>query len=209
MDGTDKEDSKPDDEEGLEEEILTCACLAVLVLQQQLSAGCKRRRPRGRVEKQIRRSVESVMRELGVLTRRYFRMSKQNFWALHSQLEPELQHTSGQTDRNLPNGTITTVVRLAAALRYFAGGSALDIALVFGISHADAFNSVWIVVDAIHNTKDLDIKYPESHSKQHKIAHGFQKRSSAQFYGCAGAIDGMLVWTHKWNACMDAQTKRE
>ncbi|KAL3770316.1 hypothetical protein ACHAWO_008541 [Cyclotella atomus] len=72
-----------------------------------------------------------------------------------------------------PNGKIHTSVRLACALRYSAGGSPYDIISTNGISHTEQFDSVWYVVDAVNKTKEFDIKYPECHEEQKKIAEDF------------------------------------
>jgi tRNA(Phe) wybutosine-synthesizing methylase Tyw3 len=50
-----------------------------------------------------------------------------------------------------PNGPILLQVRLACALRYFAGGSVLyNIATTCGISHTSVHNSVNYVVEAVN-----------------------------------------------------------
>lgn len=44
----------------------------------------------------------------------------------------------------------------------------------------------------------MAIKYPTTEEEQRKIARGFQRKSTrAHFDCCAGAIDGILIWTHK------------
>ena len=43
----------------------------------------------------------------------------------------------------VPNGIIDSSIRLACALRYFAGGSTYDLAPLYGISHTEVFNSLW------------------------------------------------------------------
>ena len=84
----------------------------------------------------------------------------------------------------IPNGAISTSVCLALALRYFAGGSPYDLMLKYGVSHSSLFDSVWIVVEAIKNECEFDIKYTSSHEEQRQIAH--------EFDNCVGAIDGIL-----------------
>ena len=59
------------------------------------------------------------------------------------------------------------------------------------------YESVWIVVDAINQCSDLRIRFPISHDEQHRLTVEFQKKSSAGFGCCLGAIDGLLVWTEK------------
>ena len=95
------------------------------------------------------------------------------------------------------NGPILPAVRLACALRYFAGGSRYDIATSFGISISEVTESAWEVVDAVNDCPDFDIEFPASHEKQHEIALGFQKKSRANFDCCVGAVDGILIWIHR------------
>ena len=52
-------------------------------------------------------------------------------------------------------------------------------------------------MDAINKTRVFDIKYPESHEEQNKIAEDFCKVSSVRFDCCAGSIYGLLIWTLK------------
>lgn len=57
--------------------------------------------------------------------------------------------------------------------------------------------SIWYVVEAINRLPQFAIKYPSDHSKQLAIAAEFREKSQVGFSGCAGAIDGVLVWIHK------------
>ena len=97
----------------------------------------------------------------------------------------------------VPNGKISTSVRLACALRYFAGGSSYDIMAKYGVSHSEVMNSVWYVVEASNQMKDWYITYPENHEDQLRISKEFHDKSSVDFGCCAGAIDGILIWTHR------------
>jgi hypothetical protein len=67
----------------------------------------------------------------------------------------------------------------------------------FGIGHTDTFNSFWYAVEAVNKHPNFVIAYPEDHDAQRAIAEGFFKVSRAGFKCCAGAIDGILIWTHK------------
>jgi hypothetical protein len=67
----------------------------------------------------------------------------------------------------------------------------------YGVGHTDAMNSVWYVVDAVNRRPRFEISYPEDHAKPLSIAQGFANVSAADFGGCAGAIDGILIWIHK------------
>jgi hypothetical protein len=142
-------------------------------------------------------------------------MSYESFLKLHDKVAPEIISTFQKYRRYhrkggrkgskggyyklppIPNGVISTSVRLALALRYFAGGSPYDLMAKYGVSHTSVLESVWIVVEAIKNVRDFDIEYPSSHDEQRRIAKEFKQKSQAEFDNCAGAIDGILIWTHK------------
>jgi DDE superfamily endonuclease len=125
----------------------------------------------------------------------YFKLSRK----LHHYILQVSQKSGLVTTRNryVPNGTITTSVRLACAIRYFAGGSPYDIMTTYQIGHADTMLSIWYVVEAINAHPELAIEYPTDHEEQRAVARGFQEVSKADFACCAGAIDGILIWTHK------------
>ena len=96
------------------------------------------------------------------------------------------------------NGRIMPEVRLASAIRWYAGGSSYDIMTTFGISHLTVFDSIWYVVVAINSLKEFDIVYPGDHNEQRRIvAAAFSRVSAAGFQCCAGAIDGILIWIHR------------
>jgi hypothetical protein len=95
------------------------------------------------------------------------------------------------------NGRISSSVRLACALRYFAGGSPYDLVGVYGILHTDVVDSVWHVVEAVNNYPKFAIEYPLSVEEQEEIVAEFQKASIKDFDICVGAIDGILIWTQK------------
>ena len=100
----------------------------------------------------------------------------------------------------VPNGSITLSIRLACAIRYFAGGSPSDIAPLYGISYWEALSSVWIAVAAINMCSELNISYPETLEVQREIAAAFQLASTPGIPNCAGAIDGILIWMLKPSA---------
>ena len=170
------------------------------------------RTPRVAVPRQ-RNSVSHAYNSLGPrLFRRAFRMTFDAFWRLHSILLSHIEtaiskrrdyvRKGGRDGGNfslppIPNGPISTSIRLGAALRYFAGGSAYDICLMFGISHSEVLSCVWIVVDAINQCPQFQISYPASLEEQRRIACGFEAASTPGIRNCAGAIDGILIWMQK------------
>ena len=159
--------------------------------------------------KRNRRSVRDIYRELGKdYFRRAYRMKYGTFKRLATDLRPYIIAAMGRTGtpRYVRNGQITPDVRLACALRWFAGGSAYDIMTTYSIGHTDTIKSVWYVVDAVNRHPRFNIVYPDDHDKQRSIARGFQNVSSAGIDCCAGAVDGILIWTHKPSPkdCMEA-----
>lgn len=153
-----------------------------------------------RLRPRRRRSVRDVYRELGsIYFRRAYRMTYISFKRLAALLRPLISASTGYkgTPRYCPNGPIPPDVRLACAIRWFAGGSTYDIMTTFGVSHTDTINSYWYVVDAVNQHPGFTISYPDDHDKQRSIAAGFAEVSSAGFGCCSGAVDGIMIWTHK------------
>ena len=153
----------------------------------------------------VRRDVSSIFRELGPgYVRRAYRMEQQDFWKLHRLLYLKIGYNvlpkSGSTKKHKnggPNGLIPSTIRLSVAIRYFAGGSPYDIALVHGISHSEVFVSVWRVVDAINIHPSLAITFPEDYATQRSISLRFMEVSKATFSFCVGALDGLLIWIER------------
>lgn len=146
--------------------------------------------------KRERKSVECIHEMLGpYYFRRAFRMSYTSFSRLASRLQPYMIQRNHAMA--LTNGPILPAVRLASALRYFAGGATYDIAMSFGIANSEVLESVWEVLDAIHNCPAFELQFPVSHEKQQEIVDGFRRKSDADFDCCAGAIDGILIWIHR------------
>lgn len=160
---------------------------------------------RGQTIIRSRRPVFTIFRELGpTYTRRAYRMSPDTFYNLHRVLFPYLRYNinplQGSTKKNrngARNGLVPSTIRLAAALRYFAGGSVYDLAIMHGISCTEVYRSVWRVVDAVNSAESLRIEFPHDHDKQRQLALGFRSRSSADFDCCVAAIDGLLIWTER------------
>lgn len=160
-----------------------------------------------------RQSVADVYHCLGpIYFRRAYRMEYSSFLHLHSILkEGILAAMDGMSPyrRNggrqggkyklppIPNGRVSTQVRLACAIRYSSGGSPYDIMALYGVSHSLVFDSLWQVVEALNKCQQFQISYPSCHRKQEAIALGFKAVSAVPFDNCAGAIDGVVIWTNK------------
>ena len=86
---------------------------------------------------------------------------------------------------------------LACALRKFAGASSYDLATTFGVSVTVINYSMNWVIDAVNRCKQLQIRFPEEHAEQKKIAEEFKNKSTADISNCVGALDGLLIWIEK------------
>jgi len=142
-------------------------------------------------EKKARARVDARHRRRSIQTRRG--KSKGNFHSKDKILNPLSRYKPPPTR----NGSISTLVRLACAIRYFAGGSPYDLMGKYGISHSVILNSVSYVVEAVNALVEFHINYPADESSQLRIAAAFRTASAVDFDNCAGAIDGILIWIQR------------
>ena len=97
-------------------------------------------------------------------------MDYEGFMVLHDILKQGIQeyitNNNNRTDYSpssvnqlysfyILNGEISTEIHLATALRYFAGGSYLDISISHGISKTDVYRSVWAVMHTTNISMSL------------------------------------------------------
>ena len=150
-----------------------------------------------------RRHVNDLFDELGpYYLKRAYRMERSDFWALHKIIYSKMKYKIVAPDNKgvpgvpqtngAPNGIIPSSLRLSAAIRYFAGGSVYDIALSHGIGIKDVYKSAWRVVDAINQTKKLNIVFPETKEEQKRLLLIAKEQSKAGF-NVVGFTDRMLV----------------
>ncbi|KAL3783157.1 hypothetical protein HJC23_001507 [Cyclotella cryptica] len=165
-----------------------------------------------------RRTIQEIYMCLGAkYFQRAYRMSYESFWKLHEKLKEGIvlahkqylekmrrqrrarrsrssvcgrRRLNSPAPSPIPNGKIESEVRLACALRYFAGGSPYDIMAKYGMSHSEVMNSVWYVVEASNTQSDC-------HEEQLRIAMEFKDKSSVDFEWCSGAIDGIIIWMNR------------
>ena len=148
-----------------------------------------------------RRSLASLRNEYGDLFNRAYRMDYAAFQKLYKILKngimEYLEQESTEESFYVPNGTIDCQIRLAMALRYFAGGSYLDILMSHGVGKTDFYKSVWAVVHAVNNADELMLQFPQTIDECNATANEFAARSKAGFNNCVGCIDGVLLWIEK------------
>lgn len=153
--------------------------------------------------------------------RRYFRMSRECFRHLCSRIEENVGESEFKSENYLNNlkqssdpkdkmtkklmkcheestgGFISGEVKLAITLRILAGGSYLDLALLYDTSSSYAyeiFHSViknWILDDKLVKISGAD--YVNDEKRLEEVALVFMRKSNGVIAGCIGAIDGWLV----------------
>jgi hypothetical protein len=143
-----------------------------------------------------RRTLASLKTEHGNLFNRAYRMKYEAFVKLVGHLTPHIPRPA-EKFKNCPNGHIPNELKLAVALRYFAGGSVHDIKIAHGVSKTVVYDSVWVVVNAVNDCNLFQMEYPSCHEEQRQIAKEFENRSMAGFTNCGGCIDGMLLVLEK------------
>jgi hypothetical protein len=204
----------------VDDDIIGYSCKMISDVAQMYHRRCRKRRRGSRWSRSGRKArpcnrlsvVDQYLAMGPQYFRRAYRMEYESFWKLHELLEEGIERArlnqrgyeaKGGREGGMylppptPNGKIESSVRLACALRYFAGGSPYDIMGKYHIAYSEVLASVWYVVETVNELQMFDIKYPESAEEQRKIAREFQVVSSANFNICAGAIDGILIWIKK------------
>lgn len=74
-------------------------------------------------------------------------------------------------------------IRLAIGLRMLAGGSYLDVAARFGVSHPTVYTIMWEVIDAINNTPEVGpFFFPQTQAHCRTFAARFEVRLRTVFY---------------------------
>ena len=165
----------------------------------------------------VRKSWDSFQQKLTKTQfRKYFRMEKECFKLLVSTVEgnigvenfkSEAYIQSKEADsrydemynahKKSTGGIISGEIKLALTLRLLAGGSYMDLALLFEVSfsysytifHHVVFN--WILPDNFMGFKGLD--YIEDVSAMDEVCKQFAAHSDGIFSGCIGALDGWIV----------------
>ena len=157
--------------------------------------------------------------------RRYFRMSRECFECLCEKIKNNAGEQdfkseiflslcrsgdAGGCPRATPflrahevmtGGLISGEIKMALTLRILAGGSYLDLSLLFEIGSSYAYQILhevvknWILDDRIVKINGLD--YVSDETMMEAVALQFAQRSSGVINGCIGALDGWIVKTKR------------
>eukprot|EP00903_Cladosiphon_okamuranus_P019433 g17868.t1 len=92
-------------------------------------------------------------------------------------------------------GAISVEIRLAVALRVLAGGSYLDIGLLFGVAFQSVYQILWEVIDAINSTPSVGpFFFPQTEADCRRQADRWQAlNTNGVFANVVAAADGLLV----------------
>ena len=84
--------------------------------------------------------------------------------------------------------------KLAVAIRWFAGGSHMDIRLVHGMSKAAVYHCMWNVVSAVNKSDKFAFYFPwDDEQGLRELELGFARLSKSQLRGCTFSEDGFGV----------------
>ena len=97
----------------------------------------------------MRKTASLLYEEAGHLAERKFRMKETLFWKLHTLIQHDIDFRFIITDGSAIN-RIYLSLQIACALRFFAGGSYLDIFTDTGMGATSFYESVWAVTDAVN-----------------------------------------------------------
>jgi hypothetical protein len=90
--------------------------------------------------------------------RHRYRLTPEAFYKLLQVIEDLLVVQNHRQAKNSIGAIIPPEVKLAAALRFFAGGQVLDLKLIYNMSIYMVYACVWLVVDAVNQR--LQIHFP-------------------------------------------------
>lgn len=132
------------------------------------------------------------------LFNRTYRMTYDAFNKLVDYLRDALSHNNEMAAvRSGNDGIIIPELRVHCLIRFFAGGSYLDICVSTGIDPSYFYKIVWETSDAINGCRPLDlVGIPTNEEEANLIASGFEDISySGVFDKCVGAVDGFFCRT--------------
>ena len=120
-----------------------------------------------------------------------------NAFFQHNYQSDDRAYIMHKAHMNTSGGYISGEVKLAVAVRMLAGGSPLDLAVIFDISDSHCktiFIDVLVnwIINANIGKMDI-VAYMNDEEAMRQVAVGFSKRSNGVLRGAIGAIDGWLV----------------
>jgi hypothetical protein len=131
--------------------------------------------------------------------KRLFRMSRNGFNSLLTDIGPFLLTPNEQQAKNGSATSISAKTRLAVTLRWLAGGSYLDICFSYGVGVGTFFQAdgpLWNTMEAIDAA--LDIGFPfDDPDELAQMASEYAELSRGVLKHCVLAVDGWVCRTRK------------
>lgn len=128
--------------------------------------------------------------------RKMFRVSKARFDFLLDLVTPHIMRDELKGANSCAQ-PIKPKTRLAATLRWLAGGSYHDICELYSVSRSSFYGQngiIWPTIRALD--EELDLSYPINDAeKLEEISALFERDSRGLLKGCVGAVDGLLIRT--------------
>ena len=152
--------------------------------------------PRGKKKRPVQQTFcwrTHLMRLTATEFKARYRLDIDAFYDLLQIIKPCLEIKNEKMARLAKWGDLVLPeVELAMALRFMAGGSPLDLKLIYGIeSKSYVYDCVWLVVDACN--KKLAVEFPLHDVEKLKILEAeFRAQSIGGVWeGQVGAVDGV------------------
>ena len=93
--------------------------------------------------------LQKIARMSDAFFKRYFRMDRATFRSLLETISPQITRNAEKAS-NSSGSPIHPSIRLAIALRFLSGGSYLDLAFGFDVSHTSIMTYVWEAYEGNH-----------------------------------------------------------
>lgn len=113
------------------------------------------------------------------------------FNTLFDAIRPHLQAKDHQKGFASRGKVVEDEIRLAVALRWFAGGRAVDIADIFDLDKAMVYEYSYEVVTAINTTFSITFPTNDDQALSQLATSFIQKQHGEVFDRCVGAVDGV------------------
>ena len=125
--------------------------------------------------------------------RRAFRMTKKSFYHLLDLVKGDILQDSAKA-MNSSGSPVTPLIKLAATIRWLAGGMYIDICAVFGLSQTTFFHPLrgplWPTIYALDVALADMVVFPTDLDSCTKAAKEFANYSRNMLQHCVCAVDG-------------------
>jgi|TARA_B110000211_G_scaffold159696_1_gene180805 hypothetical protein len=176
----------------------TSAQLLVDLESREKSARARRRHNKHRQRLDWGSHVDNIGPRL---FQRAYRLNHDEFDTLLAKIRAHAGCTSLSAIRaRASSGSpVTLECRLAATLRYLAGGSYIDICFVHGIAPRTFYTMLWSTMEAIETVETICFPIDDEDELE-RLATDFGAETRGIMDGCVGALDGYCLRIRKPHA---------